>query len=177
VNVEIIVFSIVSAAAVASALGVLFSNAVIRSAVWLLFTLVAVALLYFLLGFAFLGAAQLIVYVGGTLVLLVFGAMLTTGGPFAELRVPGLQRIVAGVLIVALFAGLAIVSLALGSPPDPGLPEGGAGPLGLAFLGMPDPQGKGAIGYLLPFEIVSVHLLAVLVGAAYLARTRKERAK
>ena len=53
-------------------------------AVWLLFTLVGVSLLYFLLGAEFVGAAQLIVYVGGTLVLVVFGVMLTAQGPFAS---------------------------------------------------------------------------------------------
>ena len=62
------------------------SRNIVRMAVWLLFTLIGVSLLYFLLGAEFVGAAQLIVYVGGTLVLIVFGMMLTAQGPLRELR-------------------------------------------------------------------------------------------
>jgi NADH-quinone oxidoreductase subunit J len=66
----------------------------------------------------------------------------------------------------------------------------GAGPLGLAFLGFTDvsPEGgltgvpdgpvmrRTAVAYLLPFEVVSVHLLVVLIGAAYLARAKRRKA-
>src|SRR3954464_2517812 len=102
-SLDWVLFAILAAVVSTSALGVVISQSIIRSAVWLLFTLVGVSLVYFLLGAAFLGATQLIVYVGGTLVLLVFGAMLTGGGPFHSLPSRPLEWVAGGVVAVALF--------------------------------------------------------------------------
>jgi NADH-quinone oxidoreductase subunit J len=160
-------FLIVAAGTGAAALGVALTGPVVRSAVCLLGALVGVSLCFFLLGAEFLGAAQLIVYVGGTLVLLVFGGMLTAGGPRTVLPPRRWEWVAGGLLALSLFALLATVSLRIGDRPAAGeLP--GTGPLGLAFLGIPEKPG--GVAYLLPFEVVSVHLLVVLVGAAYLAR-------
>ena len=192
-SLPVVLFAIVAAVTAVSALGVVLTRNIVRAAVWLLFTLIGVSLTYFLLGAEFLGAAQLIVYVGGTLVLVVFGVMLTAQGPLQSLKARPAEWVVGAVLGVALFA--LIVSASVGSlgPPKPNtgndeLP--GVGPLGLAFLGVAEtapigevtgvPPGtkinRVQVAYLLPFEIVSVHLLVVLVGAAYLARA-KRRAK
>ena len=65
---------------------VVVTQNIVRAAVWLLFTLVGASAVYFLLGADFVGATQLIVYVGGTLVLVVFGVMLTAQGPFVNLK-------------------------------------------------------------------------------------------
>ena len=59
---------------------------IVRSATWLLFTLAGTAGIFFLLGADFVGATQLLVYVGGTLVLVVFGVMLTAQGPFITMK-------------------------------------------------------------------------------------------
>ena len=85
-SLALILFVLVATATCVSAVGVVASRDVVRMAVWLLFTLIGVALLYFLLGAEFAGAAQIIVYVGGTLVLVVFGVMLTAHGPLRALR-------------------------------------------------------------------------------------------
>jgi NADH-quinone oxidoreductase subunit J len=187
-SLPIILFVVVATATAVSAVGVVASRNVVRMAVWLLFTLIGVSLIYFLLGAEFAGAAQLIVYVGGTLVLVVFGVMLTAHGPLRELRTSRTEWIVGGALGSALFVLLTAVSLKLGSPPtenDATLP--GPGPLGLSFLGVTETSPAGHVSgvpdrtppqrtraaYLLPFEIVSVHLLVVLVGAAYLARAKR----
>jgi NADH-quinone oxidoreductase subunit J len=183
----VILFAIVATATAVSAVGVVVSQNVVRMAVWLLFTLIGVSLIYFLLGAEFAGAAQLIVYVGGTLVLVVFGVMLTAHGPLRELRTSRPEWIVGGALGGALFVLLAAVSLRLGTPPSDETPPPGPGAIGLSFLGVteadPPPQLTGLppdrsirrtqVAYLLPFEIVSVHLLVVLVGAAYLARAKR----
>src|SRR3954467_8623038 len=68
----------------ASALGVVISKNIVRMAVFLLFTLAGVAGLYFLLSAEFLAAVQLVVYAGGTLILIVFGVMLTSKSPFSR---------------------------------------------------------------------------------------------
>lgn len=189
-SLPVILFAAVAAATAAAAVGVVVSRNIVRSAVWLLFTLVGVSLTYFLLGAEFVGAAQLIVYVGGTLVLVVFGVMLTAAGPLRELRTRPAELIVGGVLGAILIGLLVAVSYHITMPDeDPtakaALP--GTAPLGLAFLGVteanPDATMTGIPGsrtvvrapvaYLLPFEIVSVHLLVVLVGAAYLARAKR----
>ena len=162
---DVVLFAVLASATGLSALAVVLTRNVVRAAVWLLFTLIGVSLLYFLLGAEFVGATQLIVYVGGTMVLVVFGVMLTAQQQFLRIRTGPQEWAVGGVLAIALFALLVTVSLRLGEgktapPPEP-MP--GAGPLGVGFLST----------YLLPFEIISVHLLVVLIGAAYLARAKR----
>jgi NADH-quinone oxidoreductase subunit J len=169
VTLEVVLFAVIASATGLSALSVVFSRNVVRSAVWLLFTLVGVSLLYFLLGAEFVGATQLIVYVGGTMVLVVFGVMLTAQQQFLRIRTRPQEWLVGGVLAASLFALLVTVSLRLGegreSPAAESLP--GVGQLGVGFL----------TAYLLPFEIISVHLLVVLIGAAYLARAKRKSAE
>src|SRR6266436_127042 len=67
-----------------SAIWVVASRNIVRTAVALLFTLVGVAGLYFLLSAEFLAAVQLVVYAGGTLILIIFGVMLTSKSPFSR---------------------------------------------------------------------------------------------
>jgi NADH-quinone oxidoreductase subunit J len=185
-SLPVILFVVVATATAVSAVGVVASRDVVRMALWLLFTLIGVALIYFLLGAEFVGAAQLIVYVGGTLVLVVFGVMLTAHGPLRGLRTRRNEWIVGGALGAALFVLLAAVSFKIGSPPPPDdANPPNTGTLGLSFLGVSETSPSGQVGgvsmpvqrtrvaYLLPFEIVSVHLLVVLVGAAYLARAKR----
>ena len=97
-SLPVVLFIVVAAATAVSAVGVVVSRHVVRMAVWLLFTLIGVSLIYFLLGAEFVGAAQLIVYVGGTLVLVVFGVMLTAEGPLRELRTSRIEWIIGGAL-------------------------------------------------------------------------------
>jgi NADH-quinone oxidoreductase subunit J len=165
VTLDVILFAVIASATALSALSVVFSRNVVRSAVWLLFTLIGVSLLYFLLGAEFVGATQLIVYVGGTMVLVVFGVMLTAQQQFLRIRIRPEEWAMGGILATCLFALLVTVSLRIGegrsAPPTEPMP--GAGQLGVGFL----------TTYLLPFEIISVHLLVVLIGAAYLARAKR----
>jgi NADH-quinone oxidoreductase subunit J len=187
-SLSVALFAVIATNTAVSALGVVAAKNVVRMAVWLLFTLIGVSLLYFLLGAEFVGAAQLIVYVGGTLVLLVFGVMLTATGPLRDLPTRGVEWVVGGLLGITLFSLLVLVSFRVALPPAPenaSLP--GPAPLGLTFLGVAEANPTGLVSgvptgevvsrkptaYLLPFEIVSVHLLVVLVGAAYLARAKR----
>ena len=219
-------FLLFSLVACGFAVMVVLSSNIVRMALYLIFSLGATAGLFFLAGADFVGAMQLMIYVGGTLVLLVFGVMLTAQGPFVSMKTRGgdwiLAALVSGSLLALLVpasfsirewtnapaesaeahhaaadrqaAGkfhLASHAVAEGEEAAPAAahdatPEGSlvqpetATPLGMGLLGVRvDKQGspenlqRGMSGYLLPFEIVSVHLLVVLVGAAYLARTKR----
>ncbi len=70
-----------------SAIAVVVTQNIVRAAAWLLFTLGGTAGIYFLIGADFVGATQLIIYVGGILVLVVFGVMLTAQGPFITMKI------------------------------------------------------------------------------------------
>jgi NADH-quinone oxidoreductase subunit J len=156
--------------------------------VWLLFTLTGTAGLFFLLGADFVGATQLLIYVGGTLILVIFGVMLTARGPFVHMKTRSGEWALASVVGLTLLGLLAPAIMRArwqpAPPPNKQITEENSPTttqLGLQFLGIPpeaprvarDPAG---ISYLLPFEIVSVHLLVVMIGAAYLARAKRRKA-
>ncbi len=166
------------------ALGVVFSSNIVRMAFYLVLSLGATAGLFFLAGADFVGAMQLMIYVGGTLVLLIFGVMLTAKGPFITMKTSAgewiLGALVGGSLLIMLVAAATSVEAWRGVP-QAEQPRVTATRLGMGLLGArvdqldeTDPaQRAGMSGYLLPFEIVSVHLLVVLIGSAYLARPKK----
>jgi len=179
-------FALVSCA---FAVAVVLSSNIVRMAFYLVISLGATAGLFFLAGADFVGAMQLLIYVGGTLVLLVFGVMLTAQGPFVSMKTRGGDWILAAVLSGSL---LALLVPAAFTVPEwrrpvannaPTQVQSTSTPLGLGLLGVrvdkleerPERLKAGMSSYLLPFEIVSVHLLVVLVGAAYLARTKRRR--
>ncbi|MDM8006692.1 MAG: NADH-quinone oxidoreductase subunit J [Phycisphaerae bacterium] len=159
-HIEAVMFYVIGGVAALCALGcVLFSN-VVRMAVCLFGTLGTAAGLYFLMAANFLGAIQLIVYAGGTLIVIIFGIMLTSQSPrirFAPKRI----EVIGGVLAcVGLFVGLVMVLI---RTTWAGGKTGGdytVAQIGESLL----------TTYLLPFEVASVLLLAVMIGAAYLCR-------
>ena len=167
------------------ALGVVMTSNVVHMAFYLVLSLGATSGLFFLAGADFVGAMQLLIYVGGTLVLLIFGVMLTAKGPFITMKTSAgewiVGAIVGGSLLAVLFAAATHVDAWQRSEVPPGTSQVTATRLGLGLLGArvdkleeKDPvQSRGMSGYLLPFEIVCVHLLVVLIGAAYLARPKK----
>ena len=272
-NGEQLLFWLFALLACGGAVGVVVSQRVVRMALSLIVSLSAVSALFFLASADFVGAAQLMVYVGGTVVLLVFGVMLTSSSPFAKIHASPADGFLAagiGAMFLAVITSTVLsvdwdsnalrfvevsedvfeaahdkthddetfkslhsvldevyevvtiegsdvtlrrlrsdVSLSseqaallaalwdsLDLQYSPRSAEGRTlRPLGLAFVGArPDrdqaaPAGHQNIsdgfymarksdaslsnGYLLPFEIVSVHLLVVLIGAAYLARPKR----
>jgi NADH-quinone oxidoreductase subunit J len=187
-----VLFYLLAAVTAVCALAVVLTGNIVRAAAWLLFTLAGVSGLFFLLGAEFVGATQLLVYVGGTLVLVVFGVMLTAQGPFIKMRI-GAAEWAIGLAVGLVLYGVLAVSLLTPDPTAPADPAGEALPnstvLGQALLGDKNASLSGNVSgvpsttkrnraqmpYLLPFEIVSVHLLVVLIGAAYLARAKRRR--
>ena len=178
-------FLLFAALACGFAVAVVAADNVVRMALYLVLSLAATAGLFLLAGAEFVGAMQLMIYVGGTLVLLVFGVMLTAQGPFVTMKSSGGDRAVAGVVGAALLGTLVMAALAVPAwrqPAAGAAAEPAAAPLGMALVGVrvdgPPPgttEAAPRAGYLLPFEIVSVHLLVVLVGAAYLARAKRRK--
>lgn len=162
---EALMFYLFGGLAALSALGVLVSGNIVRTATWLLGNLICVACLYFLLGANFLGAIQLIVYAGGILVLIVFGVMLTSRLPSQPLRASRGELVGAGLVCLAL--GLWLIRILTTTPWPAGQAARKAptvAEFGRAFLS----------DYLVPFEVASVLLLVVMVGAAYLARAQRK---
>ena len=159
-----LVFWVFAILTVGSAAVVVSARSLIYSAFALLFTFFGVAGLYVLLGADFLAAAQLLVYVGGILVLLLFGVMLTHRIYDLDLRTektqlgPGLI-VAAGIFIIFTNAAVITEWPTVTREPSPTTQE-----IGRLFLGE----------YLLAFEAASVLLLVALIGAAMIVRRKKD---
>ena len=171
-TVNAVLFWVFAAMAGASALGVVVSKNIVRMAVFLLFTLAGVAGLYFLLSAEFLAAVQLVVYAGGTLILIIFGVMLTSKSPFSRFAPkPGeivISLAIGAVLMVSLVWGINhAVSEGVFRTDAYAADNYPMVALGQALLG----------DFLVPFEVASVLLLVVMIGAAYLAKARRREAE
>jgi NADH:ubiquinone oxidoreductase subunit 6 (subunit J) len=177
------------------AIGVVVTQNIVRAAAWLLFALAGTAGVFFLLDAQFVGATQLLVYVGGTLVLVVFGVMLTAQGPFIHMKIGAVEWLIALATGLVLFTVLVISLLAVKAENPKGQAlsrTSGSTVIGQSLLGLTGASPKGNVtgiparagvqrprtpmAYLLVFEIISVHLLVVLIGAAYLARAKRRAA-
>ncbi len=216
---EAFLFYVIGGVTGLCAIATVVTQNIVRAATWLLFTLAGTSAIFFLLGADLVGATQLLVYVGGTLILVVFGVMLTAQGPFITMKTSSAEWAISGAVGLTLLVvlGLGIMSLsnvelkrdgklhrprpATADPvevdmiekamqadnlsSDPARAPYGAvlgqgfigAPVGPPHIERPDGQPRAVrAAYLLPFEIVSVHLLVVLIGAAYLARAKRRKA-
>src|SRR5215831_6840981 len=115
-NINALLFWCLAGVTALCAIAVVVSQNIVRSATWLLFTLGGAAAIFFLLGADFVGATQLLVYVGGTLVLVVFGVMLTAQGPFVTMKTSAAEWAISAVVGVLLLSVLVVSILTLGKP-------------------------------------------------------------
>ncbi len=145
------------------------SRNIVHSGFAMIFTFLGVAGLYILLSADFLAAMQVLVYVGGITVVILFAIMLTRGIEDPASSNPVMNRPAGALASAGVLAMLLVLifntdwRLRQQAPLQPG--EGISAELGEMFLGK----------YLLPFEVVSVLLLAALIGAVIIAR-RETRA-
>lgn len=160
-----IVFYFFAILTVASAAVVVFARSLIRSAFALLFTFFGVAALYAYLGADFLAATQMVIYVGGILVLILFGIMLTHKLYDLDLKTGSYQFVPAVIAVVAVFATLAFFMLRTGWFRSESVLEGPT-TASIGELLMQD--------FILPFEVASILLLLALIGAAMIVRRRSE---
>ena len=159
-----VVFGVVALMmAVCSVLAVT-SGRILRAATALLFVLFGTAGLYFMLGYTYLGAVQLSVYAGGIVVLYVFSILLTRSDKNMNERVPRgrwFAVLVGFGLTVFLLSSYGFAHFSV-----PPLVELDPVKVGNALIGMEKYQ------FVLPFEVVSVLLLACMIGAIMIARKR-----
>ena len=170
-------FYIFAALACFFALAVVVTNNVVHMAFYLTMSLGTTAAIFFLAGAEFVGAMQLLIYVGGTLVLLIFGVMLTAQSRFISMKTRAGEWITAAalggtLLVVLLSVAWSIPQWSQTVPPEnaPLADSKLTSEIGLALSGV---RLDGGSGYMLPFIIVSMHLLVVLIGAGYLARSKR----
>src|SRR2546422_2554136 len=105
-----VIFYVLATVTCGCALAVVVSQNIVRAATWLLFALGGTSGIFFLLGADFVGATQLLVYVGGTLVLVVFGVMLTAQGPFITMKTGPAEWAIAG-LVGLMLLGVLVFSV------------------------------------------------------------------
>jgi NADH-quinone oxidoreductase subunit J len=144
---------------------VVFSRNIIYSAFSLLFTFFGVAGLYVLLNADFLAVTQLLIYVGGILILLLFGVMLTNKVVNVDIKTGSLQTIPATILISLTAGTLCGIFYVTDWRIVHSSPQMNTTTYTLGEMLM--------TSYLLPFEIASIVLLVALIGAAIIARKEK----
>ena len=171
---NLIMFCILSVVILGSAIMCVMTKRIMRAATFLIFVLFGVAGLYFLLDYTYLGAAQISIYAGGITVLYIFAIQLVSKRTLQGLveRIKG-SRLIAG-LLISLF-GLATVVVVLLknkfldvsiSVSDTEVPMN---TIGTALVGSEKYQ------YVLPFEFISVFLLACIIGGLMIARKEDKK--
>lgn len=160
-------FYVLAALAVVGSAGVAFSRHILYSALSLMVALLGVAGLFVMLSADFVAGVQVLIYVGGVLVITLFAVMLTQGIQNVKVSNRAVGSAAAGLLTAGLFVVLrrAMVSAQWVKPSVEMPAKTSTYGIGDALLGQ----------YVLPFEVASLVLLAVLVGAVVL--TRKETAE
>jgi NADH-quinone oxidoreductase subunit J len=163
-----IFFYFFAASSIALAMGVVLGRRLLRSAVCLIGVLACSAGMTVMLGFEFVAAIQVLVFIGGIVVLLLFAIMMTSEGHTFERRPSVHRRVVGGVVAAAFFAVTLFVYLnadfPLASAEGLAVSHEGADSIGRKLLS------NERDGYIVPFEVISLLLLAALIGGIVIAR-------
>ena len=171
---NIVMFCILAVVILGSAIMSVMTKSIMRAATFLLFVLFGVAGIYFLLDYTFLGASQIAVYAGGITMMYIFAIQLVSKHTLQNLveRFKG-SRVVSGTLISLL--GLVVVGFVLlknhfiyaaCKMEDVEVPMD---KIGNALVG------SEKYGYVLPFEFISIFLLACIVGGIMIARKEDKK--
>lgn len=170
---NIIVFAIIAVVMIAAAIASVMTERIMRAATALLFVLFSVAGVYFLLDYTFLGAAQLSIYAGGITMIYIFAIQLVS-----KRRLQGYKEKVdikrgAWALLIALVGAATVIGAQLKTA------------LVDKFLAVADSEvpmkeiGAALVGsekyqYVLPFEFISLFLLACIIGGLVVSRNQME---
>ncbi|MFH1004677.1 MAG: NADH-quinone oxidoreductase subunit J [Bacteroidota bacterium] len=164
-----IMFYIFSAVIIIFSVLTVTSRKILRAAIFLLFVLVATAGLYFMLNYKFLAAVQLLLYAGGIMVLIIFSVLLTHNIAYKfepvtiKKHLSGLIAAVGGIIITLFTILQCEFSTSVGVPESTDVKT-----IGTKLISYSKD------GYALPFEVISILLLAVMIGAIVIAKNRKE---
>jgi NADH-quinone oxidoreductase subunit J len=165
---ETIIFYILAAVIILFAVASVTSRKILRAVVYLLFVLIGIAGLYFLIDYNFLAAIQLTVYGGGIIVLFIFAVLLIHHVELELEKTALKKKLIAGLLSAA---GLAVTLWAIFTYPFPeaypAYTSIEVADIGLLLLSYE------AGGFILPFEVISVLLVAVMIGAIIVAKGKK----
>ncbi len=169
---NIVMFCILAVVILGSAVMCVATKRIMRAATFLLFVLFGVAGLYFLLDYTYLGAAQISVYAGAVTMIYVFAIHLVSKRTLQGLveRLKGSRVAYAALLslvglatVVAIFLKNTVLCATVADAPEMPMAQ-----IGEALLG------AGKYQYVLPFEFISVFLLACIIGGIVIARKEKE---
>jgi len=163
-----IVFFVIAAIILVFSVLTVTSRKILRAAVYLLFVLIATAVLYFMMNYNFLAAVQLTVYAGGIVVLIIFSILLTSHisehakmAPLKQSLLSALATIAGAMLTLMVILNFVFV------PNTTPVAEQTVNDVGLALVSY---QRE---GFALPFEVISILLLASLIGAIVVAKKEK----
>ncbi|HEY9222497.1 MAG TPA: NADH-quinone oxidoreductase subunit J [Lutibacter sp.] len=165
---ETIIFYILAALTIIFSVASVTSRKILRAVIYLLFVLICISGIYFLVNYNFLAAIQLTVYGGGIIVLFIFAVMLIHHVELELEKTALKKKLIAGALSAA---GLAVTLWAIATYP---FPETAAtytsievADIGRLLLSYEDG------GFILPFEVISVLLVAVMIGAIVVAKGKR----
>lgn len=166
-SAALLFFLTVAAVSLAGAAGVVLSQSPVHSALFLLVNFLTLAVFFVTLGAQFLAAAQVIIYAGGIVILILFVLMLIGSEPLGErfghrLWTPFVGLAAGLVLLATMFYSFTTVPAT--APSDNAALTGAPKEVGIELF----------TRYILPFEMVAVLLLVALIGALVLARPREE---
>lgn len=165
---ETIIFYILSGIIILFAFASVTSRKILRAVIYLLFVLIGISGLYFLVDYNFLAAIQLTVYGGGIIVLFIFAVLLIHHVELELEKTALKKKLIAGALSAA---GLAVTLWAISTYPFPETTSTytsiEVADIGRLLLSYEDG------GFILPFEVISVLLVAVMIGAIVVAKGSK----
>lgn len=171
-NASVIIFYILSAFILGAALLAVTTRKIFRSAIFLLFTLIGTAALFFWMGVEFIAAVQIIVYVGGIVVLIIFSIFLTQKSGDEMPKPVKIRSIFSVLALIFGFAFTYHLIYGYGFGPVAGKPfDVKVSEIGMQMLSTKEH------GFVLPFEVVSILLLASMIGCIVISMKAKPAEK
>lgn len=166
-----IIFYLISAFILSMGVLSVTSRKIFRSAIWLLFSLIGIAALYFWMDVQFIAAVQIVVYVGGIVVLIIFSIFLTQQSGKEMPKAPLLRTVAGALAVVFGFAFTYLLIDQYGFPTIDQPFDSDVARIGNAMLNTQEG------GYALPFEVVSMLLLSAMIGCIVIALKTKPEEK
>jgi NADH-quinone oxidoreductase subunit J len=167
-NISIVMFSVLSAVIVIFSILTVLTRRILRAALYLLFVLVATAGLYFMLNYEFLAGIQLTLYAGGIVVLIIFSILLTSHISY-KFEIPKVTTVLMALLVAVFGLSISVYSILEFPFQQSQTPEVATNVdiIGKQLLD------TGKNGYALPFEVISILLLAAMIGSIVIAKKDK----